>query len=93
MRDFIFPIVLAAFIIVDGVFLAVQPIVDPGYVHPLALCLTGMGAAIIGGAFLVWALMAALLDSRESEWSRTAAELSTRHIVALEQARRLDAGW
>lgn len=73
MRDYIFPVVLAVGLIVLGSWLAVQPITDPGYVHPLALCLTGMGAAIIGGAFGAWALMAALMDKRESELARIPA--------------------
>lgn len=72
MSDYIFPLVLAALLMVLGVAIAVQPVLVAGYVYPLALVLIGIGSAMFGAAFAVWALMAALLDRRVNEWAERA---------------------
>lgn len=66
-RPFAFPLVLSVFVFVAGVIIAVQPIVDPGYVHPLALVLTGLGAAVMGAAGVVAFVALAAWERRDFE--------------------------
>jgi len=50
MREYIFPLVLTLILMVLGVMIALAPVLDPGFVHPIALASFGIMGAMTGAA-------------------------------------------
>lgn len=85
-RPFIVPLTIAVLLMVGGVVIAVQPVVDPGYVHPLGLLLTGMFFAMCGVAFTAVCIGFAFSEKRDAEHNARVAAARETHLYGA-------AGW
>jgi len=72
-RQFIAPIVASVLMAIGGAVIALQPLLDPGYVHPIALAVTGMFFLACGAVGATACIGFAIAEPRNAEHNRAVA--------------------